>query len=116
MTLEHSILHEILKKLPELKDQIEACHVVKKEYTGAGFYFELDVDKKIPAVDAKIKAINGPEIKSPQLESGAGSILFLEDGYLKTLEIFAYDNSFPEALKAFELKESHLTPSTHDKT
>ena len=47
--------------------------------------------------------IPGPDITSSVLPSGAGTVLFVTDGRVETLEIFAYGDEFPEVLTDFEL-------------
>lgn len=51
----------------------------------------------------KGRAIEGPYIESPHLEAAGGSILFLEDGRLDVLELYANGDSFPESLTEYTL-------------
>ena len=50
---------------------------------------------------ARAPEVPYPYIESPDLEIGAGCVLFLVDGRLDTLEIFAYGNSFPEDIDEY---------------
>lgn len=107
-TLEVKILQWLSLKDPEIAGQIKASTVTKREYSGAGFFFELSVSKDADPVDKQIKTLDGPQIKSSRLEFGGGSILFLEDGYIKILELFSYGDSFPEDMSEFELHEGTI--------
>ena len=101
--LEKEILEWLINKAPELGEQIKQCTVSERRYSGAGFFFDLSVPKNIKPLEIK-GTIQGPEIKSKELSHGAGSILFLKDGYIDMLEVFTYADSFPEKLENFELK------------
>ena len=48
--------------------------------------------------------IAGPFIESPQLEHGADTVVFVNDGVIETIEIFSYGGCFPEHLVEHDLK------------
>ena len=54
---------------------------------------------------------SAPYIESPVLEYGASSVIFLEDGRLDTLEIFAYVGPFPEVIEDYSLKTIESLPT-----
>lgn len=112
--LEFQILKWFCLKYPEISGQIKTSIVTRREYSGAGFFFELSVSKNAIPLDKKIKTLDGPQIKSSKLDLGGGSVFFLKNGYLKILEIYAYGKSFPEKLDEFELHENDTKFSTHD--
>ncbi|MCK4635451.1 MAG: hypothetical protein KAT32_01175 [Candidatus Moranbacteria bacterium] len=103
---------EIIKWLKtnqlQLKEQLEKSTIIKREYSGAGFFFEFSVPKNVTKIKNAIKRINGPSIKSSLLPNGANSIIFLEDGHISTLEVFGYDNIFPEEINEFKLCENEI--------
>jgi len=99
--LERAILDWIAARQPSLAARLSVATIVKREYTGAGFFVDLlskdfDADWDRPAVD-------GPLIDSPLLDFGGGSILYLLLGEPCCLEIYAFGDHFPEHLDEFEL-------------
>jgi hypothetical protein len=50
--------------------------------------------------------LSGPKFESTILQHGGGTLLWFENGYAKTLEIFTYEENFPsdhDELGEFEL-------------
>ena len=86
--------------------QVELLKVTNREYTGVGCYtdFEIQTEKTVQPILNHSKPYHGPYIDSPELEAGAGTHLWIEEGLIKCLEIFAYGDSFPEPLEEYKLK------------
>lgn len=108
---------EIIKWLkinrPKLKEQLNNSNIIEREYSGCGFFFDFSVSQDVNKIKSDVNPIYGPRIKSSLLPNGAGSIIFLENGYITTLEVFGYDNIFPEKINDFELLENNkLTKNT----
>ncbi len=75
-----------------------------REYTGVGFYVNFDVPEDAPRLAPFADPHSGPEITSRELEFGAGTLLWQEDGRASCLEIYAYGDGFPEALGEYKLE------------
>jgi len=82
-----------------LRGQLEAIVAVRRRYTGAGFYLDIEVDRARaqPAVDAPDVAILGIAAEIEGLEHGAGFVVSVRDGYLAQVEGFSYDERWPAA-------------------
>lgn len=104
--LEKSILDWISEKYPDpaLRSQINKAIVTKREYTGVGWFVDLEIPEPRMLLDSKlISPINGPYIRSPQIEHDGGSILFHENGIIKLLELYANGDRFDKELSQYEL-------------
>lgn len=100
--LEKAIFDWIADRNSALASRLRDVEVASREHTGVGFYiylFEEGPDWDRPPVD-------GPVIESPQLDMGAGSILWLSEGEPHCLEIYAFGNHFPTVLDKFHLSGS----------
>jgi hypothetical protein len=85
-----------------LANQIRSAIVLKRDYMRTGFFVYLSADSDLPEVGKNIRP-DAPDILSPELMDGAGSTLFLRDGRLHYLEIYARGGFFPEQLGKYEL-------------
>ncbi|MEI6222971.1 MAG: hypothetical protein WCP97_09500 [bacterium] len=104
--LEKAIRAWFVENKPFLNEQFHAATVVKREYSGVGFFFHITVPKTIDQIPRSLyitSPIDGPMIESKELEYGGQAILFLENGYISMLEIYAFGNSFPKNLQQFQL-------------
>ena len=107
-SLENDIVRWLLKNCESSDIQRQLPHVIlqKRDYTGVGFFLHFSLPPDVVAAPDSAgdsTPIPGPEIASPQLESGAGTVMFLTDGRIDCLEIFAYGNHFPEKLNDYTL-------------
>lgn len=96
-----------------LTEQIRDCRVVQREYSGCGFFTSLVVSVGSPLVIVRkdgFRFRNGNDIEAPELSHGAGSVLFIKDGLLHFLEVFAYVDGDPATLSSFALLP--ITPTT----
>ncbi len=107
-SLENDIVRWLLMNCEDIHIQRQLPKVLlcKRDYTGVGFFlhFSLPSDAvAVPDSAGDSTPIPGPEIVSPQLDSGAGTVVFLTDGRIDCIEIFAYGNHFPENLTDYTL-------------
>ncbi len=102
--LESEIIDFVIKttKNTILKEQLRNCIVLSSKYTGVGYYVEFKIPEEIPPIDDS-SPIEGPFITSDKLKHGAGTNLFITGGYVSTLEIFSYSESFPREITNFTL-------------
>ena len=105
--LENAILNKLLAgDLPELiqlRSQLRCCNIVRREFTGCGFYIEFKVsnsDLCIPFLDIQLGDVIA-EIEG--LEHGAGFLLFIKNGVLSMLEGYSYDEPWPSSIDNFKL-------------
>jgi hypothetical protein len=89
--------------LNSLRQQLEVCQISMREFTGAGFYTTLVVDKSL------VKSIECDLILSDViaqvggLQHGAGFVLYVNNGILDVLEGYSYDEPWPEQISSFKL-------------
>lgn len=86
--------------------QAQVLKVTNREYTGVGCYtdFEIPTERNVQPIRGHSQPYPGPHIEAAELEAGAGTHLWIQDGFITCLEIFAYGNSFPEDLTEYKLK------------
>ncbi|MEC9374908.1 MAG: hypothetical protein VYA80_00895 [Pseudomonadota bacterium] len=103
--LEQKLLHWIDSNTsnPFLSKQIESVSLKRRDYTRTGFFIYLNVDSACASVPANVQPIC-PLIKSQELFDGAGCNLFLREGQLHYLEIYARGGFLPENLENFQLQ------------
>jgi hypothetical protein len=87
-----------------LRAQVETLNVSEREFTGVGFYTELNVPETVTRISAnatfKIGDVDA-EIKG--LKHGAGFLLYVEVGALAMLEGYTYDEKWPSQIESFSL-------------
>ena len=110
--LEWSVLKKLLDgdhpALKSLRAQLPHLTVMKREYTGAGFYSGFAVS------DATLRAPLRPgrlifgdvEGSTPKLIHGAGFLLYIDDGRLHMLEAYSYEEAWPTETSEFSLQYS----------
>lgn len=106
--LENDIVRWLLKNCEDSTVQRQLPHVLlrKRDYTGVGFFLHFTLPPDViaaPDSAGDATPIPGPEIASSQLDSGAGTVVFLTDGRIDCIEIFAYGNHLPETLVDYTL-------------
>jgi hypothetical protein len=85
-----------------LQAQIVGAKVVKRDYMRTGYFIYYEVAGDAAPVE-KSGPLKSPDIMSPELPFGAGTTLFLRDGKLHYLEIYARGGFFPEDIQSYEL-------------
>lgn len=103
--LEAALLRNIAEcyQNPALAAQIDRCRVTLREYSGCGFFTTLVVPADSPVIVSAAQTFDGNDIEAPELSGGAGSVLFIRDGRLHFLEVFAYADGDPTALNNLTL-------------
>ena len=104
--LEQAVLDKLLSGdhpvLAALRAQAEKALLVRREYTGVGFFCDFEVPSDAPILkgDFHIGDVSGD---LQDLAHGAGFVLFIRDGRLDALEGFTYDEPWPKEIGAFTL-------------
>jgi hypothetical protein len=106
--LERAVIRFLLvgedSTLDILRTQLEHASVASREFTGVGFFTRLLVDPRAPAIEpfASFK-FGDVEASLPELQHGAGFLLYVNQGFLSMLEGYCYDERWPQAVTGFQL-------------
>jgi hypothetical protein len=109
--VEQAVLDKLLfgdhPVLVTLRNQTRNARLIKREYTGVGFYCTFEVLPDSPLLEGKgnfeITDVNG---ETQGLEHGVGFVLFVRDGRLDTLEGFTFDEPWPASMRDLILRYS----------
>jgi len=85
-----------------LREQLARAVVKRADYVRTGYLVYLSVPDGSAAV-SDTALVPSVDICSPLLRDGGGATLFLREGYLHYLEIYARGGFFPEHLEDFAL-------------
>ncbi len=88
---------------PLLAEQLASVAVKRRDYVRTGFFVYLDTSADRSEISADVRPCC-PQILGPELPFGAGCNLFLKNGRLHYLEIYARGGFMPETLEHFELQ------------
>ena len=83
-----------------LSRQVRSATVRKRDYTRTGFFVYFEVDAAAEATSARPVC---PLLQAPGLPDGAGCDLFLREGRLHYLEVYARGGFLPEQLNDYRL-------------
>ena len=89
--------------LNNLRLQASEALLVKREYTGVGFYCHFKVSSNEHTLREDIHNIGGVNAEIEGLNHGAGFILFITHGQLDLLECYTYDEPWPKEIGKFTL-------------
>jgi len=81
-------------RLGYLRDQMHSASVVKRTYSGCGFFTDLSVPETCAPVPGEFQ-LSGVSGTTPKLQHGIGFVLFVERGRLSMLEAFSIANRGP---------------------
>lgn len=84
-----------------LKEQLQTIKFSDREYTGSGFFIDLETDEDAPPYYGDFP-VQGPTIESPEIPGGATCTVWGENCYCTGIELSA--DTFPENLGKFTLK------------
>ncbi len=85
-----------------LAAQIAAAQVRKRDFTRTGFFVYFAAAPDLTPVEAGVRPVC-PRLDAPGLIDGAGCDLFLRDGRLHYLEVYARGGFLPEPLDDWQL-------------
>lgn len=105
---ERAVMEKLLEGEDEvlsiLREQLEVIVVDKRELTGVGFYTTFSVPENARCLRARPSFKFGDVIaKIPELNHGAGFLLYVEGGALHMLEGYTYDEPWPQLVHSFGL-------------
>jgi hypothetical protein len=93
--------------LEKLRSQFAFAHVQEREYTGVGVFVTLSIPASAPKVDPPRLTIGDIALEVEGVQNGAGVVLFVNDGLLDLVEIYTYNDRWPEDAKLKSI--SYLT-------
>ncbi len=108
---QHSLECDILKWIAEhsaddsIRDQCLSAEVISREFTGVGCFSRLKTTSSVaPSLLSLSDA--APFIESPELLLGGGCVLFLKNGVVDLLEVYAFGSGdYPADIDQYELRE-----------
>jgi hypothetical protein len=89
--------------LANLRKQLGACKVVKREMTGVGFFTKFEVPAHVPKATQTSFELGDVNGALEGTEHGVGFVLFVKAGTLEMLEGYTYDEPWPERIEGFGL-------------
>jgi hypothetical protein len=89
--------------LANLRRQLDACKIVKREMTGVGFFTDFEIPADVPRATQKSFHLGDVNGTVEGAKHGVGFVLFIEAGTLKMLEGYTYDEPWPDSTESFEL-------------
>ena len=81
-----------------LREQWAQATIVKRELTGVGAYSTFRVASSAPRLPLAKAAFGDVIVQTPTVRQGIGTVLFIRDGWLDFLEMFTYDEPWPQTL------------------
>ncbi|MCP4000702.1 MAG: hypothetical protein GY727_07315 [Gammaproteobacteria bacterium] len=104
--LEKEIISWIAEKTDNdaLSAQVVSAEVIRRDYMRTGFFIYFKVPEGLEAAAQTLRPIC-PYIDSPSLMDGGGCTLFMQNGFLHYLEIYARGGFFPKTLEQFQLRQ-----------
>ena len=99
---EITVLDALIKGDPEegvIRQQLAAVSVADRDYTGVGLYTNLKVSEESPLLSKSnpyIEETPKIHLEHPELDAGAGVLLWFKDGKISTLECYTYEGDWPK--------------------
>ncbi|MDD9901016.1 MAG: hypothetical protein OXT65_08570 [Alphaproteobacteria bacterium] len=108
--LEFEVLQALLdnedSRISFLKEQVKGISVIKRSISDAGLLLEFRVSNDCaPSIRVLDLIISGVEVTVPNLEFGIGFALFVENGLLKAMEGFTYEEAWPKSISKFRIRK-----------
>jgi len=108
--LERAVVASLLRD-PELHPlrldaDFEKINVVARDFTGVGFLTHLEPSAETKLFEDGVKlrwGQVGARLNIPKVETAY--VLYVDEGYLTTIEGYTYGDSWPDPIDSFELYE-----------
>ena len=84
--------------LATLRPQYVVAKIVKREFSGVGFFSHFEVPENVPLAEPPNFEAGSILIHLEKLPSGAGCILFVRKGKLDFLECYTFVDPWPERI------------------
>jgi hypothetical protein len=94
--------------LYSLRRQWDAAEVTSREMSGVGCFVTIRVPASTPALKTTPRFTLGDVVVDlPGREAAVGAVLFVDDGALAMLELFAFDGPWPDDTSGFKVRYTH---------
>jgi hypothetical protein len=109
---EREVMEMIAKENPKFEAKImaqyEKARVIKREFTGHGFFTDFDITDPADSLGCGYKVQLGDlTAEFPGVKFGAGFVLFIENGFISMLEGCVYGNDpWPERITEYKFVPS----------
>ncbi len=106
MVLEALIEDDLEKEI--ILDQLREATVLERDYTGVGLFTKIQISVNAPLLSKSNRYIEeAPKthLAHPELEAGAGVILWFEEGKVSTLECYTYEGEWPKNESLFTISD-----------
>jgi hypothetical protein len=102
------LLEEDAEPFVSIRRQLSHAIVVKREFTGVGFFTDFEVPLDAPVRrDLPDATLGDVCAELPTLQHGAGFALFVRNGVVLMLEGFTYDEPWPTSTDVFNVYRPH---------
>ncbi|MBE7439210.1 MAG: hypothetical protein HS115_12195 [Spirochaetales bacterium] len=91
-----------------LQAQLELAIIRSREATGVGFFTEIDTPQSLSTPSKKSYQLSNAVADIKGLKNGAGFVLYVENGLMRCLEGFAYDEVWPAQVEEFSVRKHRL--------
>jgi hypothetical protein len=115
--LEKAVIYKLLSRDEEgfeiLRRQLDASSVSKREFTGHGFYTTISLPSGIEC-PRRINSLKLYDVMAeiPELQYGAGFLLYIEQGSLQMLEGYCFGEQWPSEITTFKLRHASFRPAS----
>jgi hypothetical protein len=99
-----------------LRQQYAAAKILRRKFSGVGFFLYFDVPENIPLAEPSNFAAGNVSISLENVPNGAGCVLFVKNGKLNMLEGYTFGNSWPERLIVRSLSDVRPAVPEHPDT
>jgi hypothetical protein len=106
---EINVIDALIQGDPEEKSiraQLDGATVKKRDYTGVGLYTEILVlnnRNRLSKSNRYIEETPKVHLEHPELNDGAGALLWFNEGYVSTLECYTYEGNWPKDESLFKI-------------
>lgn len=107
--LERDVVGELLKdiELSPAKSEVnfEKVRVIDREFTGVGFLTEFEPSQEVKLFADGVSLRWGKIGARLNARLETGYVLYVDNGYLTTIEGYTFGDDWPESITSFELYE-----------
>ena len=90
----------------KIRSQLDGAKIKSRDYTGVGIYTEILLSTKnhrLCKSNRYIEETPKLHLEHPELDAGAGAILWFSEGYVSTLECYCYGENWPKDESLFKI-------------
>jgi hypothetical protein len=100
----NNIISEDLAIADLLRKQYEVAKILDRQFTGYGFFTDFEImDKSLRIPDNMNREVGNTQAVIEGLKLGVGFVLYIRNGFIKTLEGYTYDEPWPKNITSYSL-------------